>query len=289
MQFTNTATLISTAETGSEEWHRVRRGSIGGSDVAAILGLSKWTSYYTLWAKKTGRLLDNETSEVMEWGNRLEPIIIDKFEENHPEFQILRDVGTWSNNYKPFMIANPDAIYKTMTGEFGVLEIKTAMYEEDWRDGVPRYYETQVQWYMQVLGIEQARVAVLFHGNKYEEYELYADRFEQSVAREAAEEFRAWVAADEPPAFDGSNSTYETVRKLHPEIDDTEVDVSHLYDDYVLALKVHERAVYELTEAKTKILHAMDKSKHGLVDGAKVFTRQSRNGGSPFLVAKNQT
>ena len=286
MQFTNTATLINTAPSGTEEWHKARRGGIGGSDIAAILGLSKWTSYYTLWAKKTGRLLDNETSEVMEWGNRLEPVIIDKFAENHPELQIIRDVGTWSNNYKPFMIANPDGIYKTETNEYGVLEIKTAMYEEDWRDGVPKYYETQVQWYMQVLGLLQGRIAVLFHGNKYQEYEIYYDRFEGEVAREAAEEFRAWVASDEAPEFDGSNSTFETVRKLHPEIDGTEVEVGHLYEEYLRALKVHDTAVYELTEQKTRILHEMDKAKYGLVLGDRVFTRQARNGGTPYLQAR---
>jgi putative phage-type endonuclease len=287
MNFTTTATKVSDAAPGSDEWLRVRRQGIGGSDVAAILGLSKWTSAYTLWAQKTGKLLDNPTSEQMEWGNRLEPVILEKFAENHPELKIEANVGTYQSNEYGFMFANPDGIYQTEGGSYGVLEIKTAMYEDEWREGVPRYYETQVQWYLQVLGLKNAYVAVLFHGNKYEEYEIQANSWEQDIAHVAAQEFMNYLYEDRVPDFDGAQSTYETVRKLHPEIDDTEVDLTDLYPDYSEAVKVAESAASRVLELKSRVLDRMQNSKHGLVDGAKVFSRQARNGGTPFLTVKN--
>ena len=60
-----------------EEWLEVRKSGIGGSEVAAICGLSKWESAYTLWLRKTGQVEDKDLSgnEAVEWGNRLEPVV----------------------------------------------------------------------------------------------------------------------------------------------------------------------------------------------------------------------
>lgn len=283
-----TATLITQAPAGSDEWHAARRTGIGGSDIAAILGLSKWTSPYTLWAQKVGNLLPGESSEAMEWGNRLEPVILAKFQEEHPNLKITADVGTWRNDEHPWMIANPDALYETEGGQLGVIEIKCAMFENEWREGVPRYYEAQVQWYLKVLGLHHAYVVVLFHGNKYAEYQIEANIFEQQLAVTEAAEFMKYVEAYEPPDFDGSHSTYETVRALHPDIEETEVDVSHLYDKYLECVQLAERANTLVTRMKSVILAVMQKAKYATVDGAIVFTRQARNGGIPYLVAKKQ-
>ena len=38
-----------------EQFLRERRSGIGGSDVAAILGLSRWKTAYQVWQEKTGR------------------------------------------------------------------------------------------------------------------------------------------------------------------------------------------------------------------------------------------
>ena len=72
--------------TDREEWLKVRESGIGGSEVATICGLNKWESAYTLWAKKTHRIEAPDLSgrEPIEWGNRLEPVIIDKFADDHP-------------------------------------------------------------------------------------------------------------------------------------------------------------------------------------------------------------
>lgn len=44
-----------------EEWLALRRQGIGGSDVAAILGLSKFKTQQELWMEKTGRLVDRKS------------------------------------------------------------------------------------------------------------------------------------------------------------------------------------------------------------------------------------
>ena len=38
------------------DWLLDRRKGIGGSDVAAIMGLNKWKSAYQIWLEKTGQV-----------------------------------------------------------------------------------------------------------------------------------------------------------------------------------------------------------------------------------------
>ena len=49
---------VSTAGMNREDWLEQRRHTIGGSDAAGIIGLSKWSSPVSVWADKTGRLPD---------------------------------------------------------------------------------------------------------------------------------------------------------------------------------------------------------------------------------------
>lgn len=282
------AKYVSNYAAGSPEWLAVREAGIGGSEVASVMGLSKWQSAYTLWAKKTGREVDSVIySEPMEWGNRLEPVIIDKFADDHPEFKVLRNIGTWHHPERPWQIGNPDAVFETEDGGMGIVEIKTAQYEEDWADGVPRYYETQVQWYLQVFGFDTAYVAALFHGNKYREFEVPANQFVQNMNLEAVESFRTFVLEDKAPDFDGAKSTLETVRKMNPDIDSSSgVELGDLGVHYFVAADEAEKANAKKREMAARVLDAMGTAKRGLVEDKWLLSRQSRGQGVPYLVQK---
>lgn len=281
------AIFLANLVNGSQEWLDLRKTGIGGSDVGTILGFNKWSSAYSLWADKTGKVERPEIkSEPMEWGNRLESVIIDKFEEVHPELRLIRDVGTWRHAERDWQLANPDAIFEDAEGNLGILEIKTAQYEDDWRNGVPRYYETQVQWYMSTFGFAKAHVAVLFHGNAYREFELEANEFEQNVALEKVAEFREFILNDQAPDFDGSTSTYETLRLQHPEIIDEDVDLGWLGVQLFSAEKEFRDAESEFNKAKSHVLAAMGLAKRGLISGEVAAVRQARGQGTPFLVLK---
>ena len=99
------AVLLGNFPSGSREWLDLRKTGIGGSEVAAICGFSKWTSPYTLWCQKTNRISGEiPMNDAMEWGTRLEPVIIDKFSDNHPELTVHRDVGTWHHPDRRFRL-----------------------------------------------------------------------------------------------------------------------------------------------------------------------------------------
>lgn len=291
--------LVANHEPGSAEWLELRRTGITGSDVASIMGLSKWTSAFALWAKKTGQIPDGAAdSEPMEWGRILEPVIREEFSKR-TGWNVV-EVGTYRNASRPWQMANPDGIIERPGGN-AILEIKTAAYADDWgvpdanvfgtADMVPRYYRTQVQHYLDVFGFADAFVAVLFSGNKFRMYHVPADEFEQSTYRTECEKFLELVATNTKPDWDGSASTYEAVRALHPAINDgLEIDLGRAGFDLLDAQANYVSAEWQFNVAKSTVLDKMADAKTGYVvkDGVtrKIATRQARGLGNPFLVIK---
>jgi putative phage-type endonuclease len=273
----------------SEEWHYLRSLGIGGSDISAIVGVNPWQSSYNLAATRLGKIPNTfEPSEAMEWGTRLESAILDKFQDNHPDFKLHREVGSWCNVERPFQQANPDAIFEK-DGEYGIIEVKTARYEDDWRDGVPAYYKTQVQWYLHTFGFSKAHVAVLFSGSKYKEFEIEADVFEQGLNLDAATHFWGLICNGELPDFSQPFlSTYTATREMHPDIEDTEVELGQLGIEYSNAVSNANDAESDLNHMRARVLDAMGKAKKGTIDGDVVVTRQARSGGTPYLVQKRK-
>jgi len=285
------AIFIGDFEPNSPEWHELRDTGIGGSDVAAIVGVSKYQSAYALWAKKCKLIPDDFTdNQAMEWGRRLESVIFEKFEDSHPELEVYT-AGTFRNVARDFQIVNPDGVIKYPDGSYGILEIKTARYEDDWVNGVPRYYQTQVQWYMQAFGFKKSVVAVLFGGSKYIEYEVPANEFEQDINLEQVERFITYVKTQTKPDWDGSTATYETIRAMNPDIDDSEVDLGDIAIHLVNAQTDYKAAEERLNMMKSIALDNMGKSRHGLhiLDSGEVIricSRTSRGSGLPYLVMK---
>lgn len=281
------ARLIGKFANGSPEWHEVRARGIGGSDVGTIVGCNPWQSAYYLAAVRLGKIDGTiAQNEAMEWGTRLEPVILDKFADEHPELALFREVGTWSHPDREWQHANPDALFQTADGDFGIVEVKTARYEDDWKEGVPAYYRTQVQWYLQTFGYSKAYVVALFSGSRYREFEVIADEFEQDTNLAAVEQWRKTVEAGELPDFsEPMLSTYQATREQHPEIDsEAEVELGHLGVVYWQAMQDLAQAESHANELRARVMDAMGTAKRGLVEGHLLVTRQARNGGAPYLV-----
>jgi putative phage-type endonuclease len=275
------AVLLGDFANGSPEWHELRNepGVIGGSDIAACAGLSNWTSPITLWAKKTGQIPDEVTSNMsMKLGTILEEPILQLFADEHPELDILT-TGTWANKTYPWMRANPDGLYLDADGNWGIVEVK---FSRDYWTAVPQSYRAQVLWYMKVFGIQQAKLVALA-GSSYQEYDIEWDQFEADTLFEAAVRFRHACLELKMPDWDGSNSTLETVRALNPNIEDGEVDLDELGVHYFNAVTDAEAANTKLTELKSRVVKAMEGKKRGLVYGDHLISLRSRAGGMPYL------
>lgn len=273
------------------EWHELRKSRIGGSEVGAIAGESRYESAYSLWAKKLD-LISGEVvaNSAMYWGSVLEPVIITEFSNRHPELTVYTDVGTFVDKEYDFMLANPDAIYEKEDGTLGVIEVKTARFVDDWANGVPRYYMTQVQWYLNVLGLSEAYVVVLFSGSDYQEFEVKADKMWQEHDFKMVCDFVRCLETGEKPDWDGSEATLTAVKRMHPEIDhDLSYDLEDLGIHYDNALSELEAAKAKVNELQARVLDVMGNAREGLVYGIPVFIRTSRSGGTPFLTRKRKS
>jgi putative phage-type endonuclease len=275
------AVLLGDFANGSPEWHELRNepGAVGGSDIAAIAGLSTWESAITKWAKKTGQIPDEVAPNMsMKLGTKLEAPILELFADEHPELEIY-ETGTWANKTYDWARANLDGLYKDADGNWGIIEVK---FSRDYWTQVPQSYRAQVLWYMKVFGIRQAKLVALA-GSSYMEFDIEWDEFEAQTLWESALRFRQACLDLKMPDWDGSNSTLETIRALSPNIEDGEADLDELGVHYFNSVQDAEKANKLMTDLKARVIKAMEGKKRGIIYGEHLLSLRSRAGGAPYL------
>ncbi len=101
-----------------------RTAYLGGSDAAAVLGLSRWSSPLTVWAIKTGQIVSEDKSDqlAIQVGNELEDAVCRLFTKRTGK-KVARVNETIFHPKHPFLGANID---RRIVGEDSVLEAKTA-------------------------------------------------------------------------------------------------------------------------------------------------------------------
>lgn len=281
----NNATLLGVFESGTDEWHAARQNSIGGSEISSIVGLNPYESAYSLWAKKTGKIPNIvEENWAMRFGKAFEEPILKLWSEQHPEWEIYR-TGTYQDGLLPYRHANPDALARNReTGEWIVIEVKTG--RQTW-ETPPAGYVAQVQHYLDILGFNRG-ILVAVAGMTWYDYWIDRDEFEIEVQRQKAAEFYQCMYADQKPAWDGSEATYEAVRHQHPDINENEaVEIDSLFL-LVNAQDAYDKANEELRFIKSQVLDAMGKAKTAFMEHngekIKIATRQAKRDGLPYLV-----
>lgn len=152
---------------GTPQWLLWRTTGITATDAASIMLPSKWGSGYSVWCSKTKRTpIEDSKSEKLEWGHRLEPVVFNKFKEQHPEYIEYRPSTLYADDWK---LASLDGEAIDATGMKIIIECKTSRIEQE---ALPERYFYQVQWQMLVTGARKAYVAMLMCGSHYIEYEV---------------------------------------------------------------------------------------------------------------------
>lgn len=199
------------------DWLLSRRRGIGGSDVAKILGLSKYSSPYQIWMDKTGKIEINtsETSEAAYWGHQMEEVVAQEFAKRTGK-QVEESKQIYFHKDYPFLLANVDRL---VVGEDAILECKTASeYLKDaWEgDEIPIAYLAQVQHYLNVLDKPKAYIACLIGGNKFVWKEIQRDdELIEQMTEKLVDFWENYVLADVAPSVDGNASTTEFLNKMY--------------------------------------------------------------------------
>lgn len=141
----------------------VRRGNtIGGSDCAAILGLSKWRDNISLWRILTGMDAPEDISNkpFVKYGVDAEPHLRNLFKLHHPEWAVgYEENNLWTNTKYPFAHASLDGWIETEDGKYGILECKTTEISSkakaaEWEGRVPDQYFCQALHYLMVTNFD---------------------------------------------------------------------------------------------------------------------------------------
>jgi putative phage-type endonuclease len=285
-------TVLGWFEPGSDAWHAARANGIGGSEIAAVLGLSPYESRFSLWHRKKGLIGPVEETPQMRWGKKHEPTICEEFAELHPEAGVVPS-PTFAAAGRPWQIANPDRLLVGQqpgaTRPTALLEAKTARDDEGWGEEgtgeIPVWYRAQCLWYLDVLGVTTCHVAVLIGLADYREYVVEYDPDEAALMRSRAEAFMHSLAANLRPEIDGHSATYQAIRELPDGLDDVDVEIpTALRDRFHAAQDQAWAAEDELTACKGELLDAIGTGRRAVCERQRVATRTVRDGGTYQLL-----
>lgn len=205
-----------------ESYAASRAGGIGGTDCAAILGLSPYRRPIDIYAGKVNPEGQPELDkECLTWGTLLEPVVRQRYAA---KFSVNVIEPAFIGNYFPksrpwndstlvigsedWMLGAPDG---WLPGHDAGLEVKcSARRSGEWgdegSDEVPAHYLVQVAWYMAVTNANSWNFAVLFSGNTLQQFHVKRDAQLERDMIEAARSF--W--------FDN------VVKQVEPPIDESE-------------------------------------------------------------------
>lgn len=243
-----------------DAWLAVRKKGVGGSDVAAIMGLSPYRSPYEVWAEKSGICEPADISDKPSviWGNILEPVVGGHYKSLHPDRKVKRLNAVCQSIERPWAQASLDYEVKDPELGSGILEIKTAdaRMSPHWENGVPVYYQTQITHYMSVLDRPFADVAVLIGGNDYREYRIYRDEDDIKAVNEAVDAFWHRVETGEAPDMSGTKGESEMLFRQHQiangYVEDYGADPKQLLD-FIWAKQKRDEAEKEYRTASDRL------------------------------------
>lgn len=185
-----------------ELWLAERRTGLGGSDAAAALGVSKWKTPLQLYLEKIGEY-EVTQNDAMEWGNRLEPVVRQKYCDVTGRSVTIPNKILRHSQYE-WMLANVDGIAELDR----LLEIKTSRSAEGWgdvgTDEIPDDYRLQIQHYLTVTNLPVADVAVLIGNSDFRIYEVEHDDDLANMLISGEAEFWLRVLNRDPPEPSGT-------------------------------------------------------------------------------------
>ena len=259
--------ICSTLNMSEADWLEKRKVGIGGSDAAAVVGMSPWTSPVRIYLDKIDALpeepADPEREERFYFGHVMEDLVAREFAKRNPGLKVARSNFMYQHPEYPFMIANVDRV---IVGRNCGLECKNISdySAEGWKDdAVPDYYRLQCMHYMAVMGWEKMFIAAIVGGHSFIQREIPRDDGIIEALINAERDFwvnhvQARVAPDPVTTADAA--------ALFPKDNGSLVDPSSLDIDTALELSGVQSQIKELKD-KEEELKAVLQSRLGPASG----------------------
>lgn len=210
------------ADKDRADWLKRRRQGLGGSDVPAILGLSSFSSPWSIWANKVGLLSDSESTQRQRIGQRMELVLAEEFHDATglyvvgEQMELTHPEHSWRRCTLDGLVA--ESPNSSIDEAVGLTEFKTDG-RFGWPEGPPANVRCQTLWGLHVSGLLRAWIVVMFAGFRVEIHTVDMD--EEALADvafmvERAAEFWQLVVTGEPPEVDGSEATFDALAAVYP-------------------------------------------------------------------------
>jgi putative phage-type endonuclease len=200
----------------NQDFTHNRTSFLGGSDIGAILGVSKFCSAMDVWLEKTGKKVDTKDSFALRFGSFAESFIVDEYALLTGERLVSCSQGLVHPKHSfcvghidRFVLEKKELPLFTEDGALNakkLLECKTANHysQADWgepgTDAIPLPYLCQCLWYLSITNLSEIDVAVLLGGSDLRIYTITRDlELESLLFEKAAFFWTEHVQKDIPP------------------------------------------------------------------------------------------
>lgn len=250
-----------------------RRSKIGCSDIAAILGVSPWSTPWDVYQRvKHGAYTDSDDS-VKARGRRMEALVIEDVKRAVGLNANAAIVTTLAHRVHPWFVGTPDALFGPFSrgaddaNEYGI-EAKTAHDRSAWGEPctidawsdehvgrVPAYYALQVYGYLEITGAAEWHLGCAF--TDWTEgllparvYTFKRDPVIQAqIMARLVEWYERYIIGNEEPPIDGSDACRDALTAKFPgSPDKPRRDAT---DDEAALLAEYRRLSNTIDEAET--------------------------------------
>lgn len=262
-----------------EEWLEYRKGGIGSSEVATVLGLNPYETPYQLWRRKVGIDPPKEENFLMKAGHYLEDAVARFWADETGREVIKSSAGDWlmQDKVRPYLQVSPDRTFWLDGGRSkdnkGILECKTTQKGIS-ADDLPRNWFCQVQYQLGVAGMRQGAVAWLMQGRSFGHQDIaFVPEFYAWVVEEVEKFWRDNVVGRREPEavnvsdillkydrhVDGKTAeaddivfgAYNELKEVRAQIDDLEAKKEVLEGKLKMAFQDAEALAYNGTTLAT--------------------------------------
>lgn len=266
------------------EWLEARRSGIGGSDIAAILGINRYKTGLHVYLDKLGDLDDTGDSAPAYWGRMLEAPVAEHWARVNGKS--IAEVGMWAHRDRPWQMITVDRlVWGTTASGFpaapvdpigdaafwtndpaghpeSIYEGKTAhfMKAKEWGyDGefVPDAYQAQCQWAMSVWDLPRVYIGCLIGGQRFVEAAIERDQELIDDLLTVGAEFWNRVVRRDPPPLEGApvGPSLDLLKKIHGSGNGELIDVG---ERGLELLTAHTRAKAAASAARKALKAAED-------------------------------
>lgn len=263
-----------------DAWLEARKQGIGGSEAAAVLGISPWVSPLALYLRKLNLMPEQESSERMQWGLDLEDAVAAYYErETGRKLYSPKPYTIFKSQEHPFMQCTIDRLIEQFDDRGpGVVQIKTAGPGQlaEWQEEVPLYYQIQIQHEMAVMGYKWGSLAVFFGDFKGFIADVEKnDRFVE-ILIEKEKAFWQRIQDQNPPPVDDSESSKAALHFQYGQDSGESIGLSgdalH-WDRELLAAKAAKKdAEKQIRELENKFKNEMGFNTYGVLPNGTTYT-----------------